>query len=953
MRIRVSALLAAAAALLSPLPGRAGGGPQNVLVILNDQSIESQETGLYYRQLRGIPERNVLHVSVPPASAAAGFHDMTNTAFQTSIVDRISQHIGLYGLSNQIDTLVLCQDLPTRVSDNEGATAVLFYGFKNAPKIVASCSMPTNTASGYYKAERGFRHADKYAGTNYYLSFMLIGDRLSIAKSNVDVSVRSDGTRPGGCFYLVESSDAERNVRYPLNNNFDFHARFLSGFPAHEITGYGPLNQETNVLGFQWGSSQINDYWGATNRYLPGCMADHMTSFGARFPTDPYNQGKIWNWIRQGASASYGAVNEPCAYIEKFPDPLVFFWYARGFSLGESYWMSVANPYQGLFIGDPLAAPYADPPAVAVASLASNQVVSGTVAVDIQARTNAAGRPAARVDVFVDDLYAGTPTNVPPRPGNVLQVTISGQPVAYQVAAGDTLYSAVTSLAGRVNASNLAVRAAARGDRLELVYTNYGYFGTGVTYSAGTETGAAAELTVFAQALGSNLLESAYAAREFVQLQAYNGKANTGDTVTCVITLTNGVAATNRIIAAQNETPKQVVTRLVAAINSHAVLQGTNGAWANTHTYQEVSSFPLEARRPGPEGIRLHVAYTIVPAIPGSGLYPADSFSDFFNDNESDLTARGNVLFWCGRSPLDTSWAWDTTAWPNGPHTIRAAGRLGTGPEAQGHSVTPVLVSNSAFAARLLSPTNGEPFVLGSNVFLQAEVTNAPGVVTQVVFYVEDKPCSVLTNAPWVSAFDTADAGVGAVSVKALAWDSGGTRAVSPASWIAIQRSPTLDTDSDALPDSWEQQYFGGLYVYAATNDPDSDGMPNHFEQAHALNPTNNDAAADGDGDKAGNWQEYVAATDPGDSNSVFRVASGSDTNRRPLLSFFADTGRLYEVRYNSDYLTNFNGWLVASPAPFAGSGGLTNWLDDGSETEPPPEDVTQRLYRVRVALPD
>jgi uncharacterized protein (TIGR03790 family) len=64
-------------------------------------------------------------------------------------------------------------------------------------------------------------------------------------------------------------------------------------------------------------------------------------------------------WLRQGATASYGSVSEPCAHLEKFPNPLVFLkHYLRGDTLIEAYWKSVAMPGQGLFIGEPLARPY-------------------------------------------------------------------------------------------------------------------------------------------------------------------------------------------------------------------------------------------------------------------------------------------------------------------------------------------------------------------------------------------------------------------------------------------------------------------------------------------------------------------------------------------------------------------------------------------------------------------
>ncbi|MNT97055.1 hypothetical protein D3C72_2392840 [compost metagenome] len=65
-------------------------------------------------------------------------------------------------------------------------------------------------------------------------------------------------------------------------------------------------------------------------------------------------------WLEAGATASYGTVSEPCNYWQKFPNPTVLLRrYLSGMTALEAYWGSVAWPAQGLFIGDPLAAPYA------------------------------------------------------------------------------------------------------------------------------------------------------------------------------------------------------------------------------------------------------------------------------------------------------------------------------------------------------------------------------------------------------------------------------------------------------------------------------------------------------------------------------------------------------------------------------------------------------------------
>ena len=65
-------------------------------------------------------------------------------------------------------------------------------------------------------------------------------------------------------------------------------------------------------------------------------------------------------WLEAGATGSYGTVVEPCNLLGKFPNPgLVMESYAAGRTLLEAYWQSVQQPGEGIFIGEPLAAPFA------------------------------------------------------------------------------------------------------------------------------------------------------------------------------------------------------------------------------------------------------------------------------------------------------------------------------------------------------------------------------------------------------------------------------------------------------------------------------------------------------------------------------------------------------------------------------------------------------------------
>ena len=69
---------------------------------------------------------------------------------------------------------------------------------------------------------------------------------------------------------------------------------------------------------------------------------------------------RSWFWLEAGATGSFGTVVEPCNHLQKFPIPPVVIWhYAEGDTLIEAYWKSVAWPGEGVFIGEPLAHPFA------------------------------------------------------------------------------------------------------------------------------------------------------------------------------------------------------------------------------------------------------------------------------------------------------------------------------------------------------------------------------------------------------------------------------------------------------------------------------------------------------------------------------------------------------------------------------------------------------------------
>lgn len=215
-------------------------------------------------------------------------------------------------------------------------------------------------------------------------------------------SVAADQSRPKGAFYFTSTSDVRTKTRLP---NVPAAAKALTALgQKSEIVAAALPNRAPAVLGLTMGASKFD--WGASSATLvPGAIGDNLTSFGARF--DPKNgQTTLADFIRAGAAGASGTVVEPYAIQNKFPYPLLHAYYARGFSLAESFYLSVNGPYQLLIVGDAMCQPFSQPPKLDVRMGGDDTTVKGVVPLTLQLQD---GSPAAgRFDLYMDGLRVGS-----------------------------------------------------------------------------------------------------------------------------------------------------------------------------------------------------------------------------------------------------------------------------------------------------------------------------------------------------------------------------------------------------------------------------------------------------------------------------------------------------------------------------------------------------------------
>jgi uncharacterized protein (TIGR03790 family) len=199
-----------------------------------------------------------------------------------------------------------------------------------------------------------FNSASRFPALELHVrpTMMLAGRSFADIKALVDRGLQADGTYPKGTAYLLTTSDHARSSRTPLYQQVESVA---AGLLQIDIRKQDRLIDRDDVMFYFTGAASVSGL--QTLQFVPGAIADHLTSFGGQL-TDS-GQMSALRWLEAGATGSYGTVVEPCNFPQKFPHPAVVIGrYLRGETLIESYWKSVAWPGQGVFIGEPLAAPY-------------------------------------------------------------------------------------------------------------------------------------------------------------------------------------------------------------------------------------------------------------------------------------------------------------------------------------------------------------------------------------------------------------------------------------------------------------------------------------------------------------------------------------------------------------------------------------------------------------------
>jgi uncharacterized protein (TIGR03790 family) len=369
--------LAAIALLIVPLPAYAQSA-ENVAVVINERSADSQRIGEYYARARQIPDTNVFRIQAPVDD------EIDRSVFDSTIADPVGAAIKHAGLQDRLLFIVLTKGVPLRVRGTSGlegtgasvdSELTLLYRRLTGQPAVLTGTVP----NPYFLAERAIDTARPFSHREHdiYLVTRLDGFSADAAISLVD---RAQAARPEGRFVLDQRATGAASragdewmtraaARLAAQGQQDRVVLETTPAAARDLTG---------VLGrYAWGSvdaGQRTRRSGMT--FVPGAIAATLASFDARTfraPPDEWQpvpskskahwfegstDGLAGDLIQDGATGVSGQVGEAFLKGAIRPD-ILFPAYVSGFTLAEAFYL--AQPvlgWQAVVVGDPLCAPF-------------------------------------------------------------------------------------------------------------------------------------------------------------------------------------------------------------------------------------------------------------------------------------------------------------------------------------------------------------------------------------------------------------------------------------------------------------------------------------------------------------------------------------------------------------------------------------------------------------------
>ena len=323
-----------------------------------------------YAALRHIPDSNVVDLDLPTMPSL----EMSPTDFNRQIWGPAQRQAHERGLDDHILAWVYSVDFPIRITTTPAMSiqGITFLRGKLPEKDAVEKGTyasplfngPENpSVAGFPPQSLDVQH--DWLGKDMPLPSMMLGFMGPRGNSKEEIltclrsGIQADQSMPEGAICIVTNQDIRSLCRQweflPAGRELKTQGITViitNAFPLAKTASPGTIG----LNGLMAGAADIPGISSGGFHFLPGAIADHLTSFGAAF--DNPGQTKVTDWIRAGATAAAGTVTEPYSIWTKFPHARIFAHPPAGCTILESFYGSIRCPLQILIIGEPLSAPW-------------------------------------------------------------------------------------------------------------------------------------------------------------------------------------------------------------------------------------------------------------------------------------------------------------------------------------------------------------------------------------------------------------------------------------------------------------------------------------------------------------------------------------------------------------------------------------------------------------------
>jgi uncharacterized protein (TIGR03790 family) len=344
-------------------PEAFAAGPENVLVVVNDNSPVSRTIGEYYARRRSIPAKNICRLRTSDKDEVA------RAAYDSEIAAPVANCLRSRQLVEQTLYIVVTLGLPLRVSGREAMDgdiaavdselALLYTDIHRGQPHPINGMLP-NPFFGQRSAQFGHPQFPMYLVTRLaaydFQGVKAIIDKSMAAKNRGKFVIDLKPFGGEGNGWLEEAAMRLPKERVVVDRSSTV------------------LYDQKDVIGYaSWGSNDANRkkrFLG--NQWLPGAVATEFVSTDGRTfqrPSDDWNisdwkSSKLWfagspqtmtaDFLLEGATGASGHVAEP--YLMATPRPeFLLPAYFSGRNLAESFYMSIRFlSWQNIVVGDPL-----------------------------------------------------------------------------------------------------------------------------------------------------------------------------------------------------------------------------------------------------------------------------------------------------------------------------------------------------------------------------------------------------------------------------------------------------------------------------------------------------------------------------------------------------------------------------------------------------------------------